>query len=294
MRHCQGQQAGQPPKDAHLCIRAAVPTPQRTRPWSLPRIASFPRPEPFPPSHDSATSFRRATLVDDVRSAYLDDAEPEAISHAIRAVLERRGAMVTEHRHSRVRFEGLRSHALTWSRAGYVGIYQAQGEREAEVRLQLRARWPWRLLLTVAITNVALLVFAIITNPPGTTWSILAILGGLALIATSMVHIGTLRSVRAEEKDLMDDLDTELAHIPDVEILTDEERELRTLESELEGEIVKRRLDADRPAKEKGSRFTLKPKPSTASQEDRRAQLLARKAELEARKAERDAHEPKP
>jgi hypothetical protein len=235
-----------------------------------------------------------------VRSAYLDDAEPEAISHAVRAVLERRGALVTEHRHSRVRFTGLRPHKLSWMRAGYVGIYQAVGERAAEVRLVLRAKWPWRILWSVALANVLITLLAILTGPPGTTWSVLAIFCGLALIAAGIVYIATLKPVRAEERALIEEFDAELARIPDVEVVSDEERELQALEAELEGEIVRRRLEAARPARVKGARFSLRPGKKTAdapeeSPEERRARLLARKAELEAAKAAREQREePRP
>ena len=189
-----------------------------------------------------------------MRSAFLDDAEPEVISTAIRGVLERRGALITEHRHSRVRFAGMRPHTLSWSRAGYVGIYQPLGEREAEVRLVLRARWPWRILWTVAFANVLIFLLTLATNPPGTTWSILAILCGLAITAAAVLYIGTLRAVRAEERALMDELDAAFKAIPDVEVMTDEDRELAQLEAELEGEIVRRKLDASRPPREKGKR----------------------------------------
>jgi hypothetical protein len=64
---------------------------------------------------------------------------------------------------------------------------------------------------------------------------------------------------------------------------------------------VRRRIEAARPPREKGKRFTLKPskagaKAEAGSDEDpeeRRARLLARKAELEARRAQQQ-EEPKP
>lgn len=227
-----------------------------------------------------------------MRSAFLDDAQPEAISHAVRDVLEKRGALVSEHRHSRIRFHGLRPSALSWSRAGYVGIYQALGESEAEVRLHLRARWPRRILITVATVNVVVFLLTASLNPPGTTWSVLAILTGLALIAAGVVHVGTLKGVRDEERALMLDLEAAFRQLPDAEVASDEERELRALEAELEGELVARRIERARPAPEKGRRFGLRPKKAEAEPEDaadvdaRRAQLLARKAELEARRRE--------
>lgn len=229
-----------------------------------------------------------------MRSAYLDDADPEAVSHAVRDVLERKGALIYEHRHSRVRFHGLRPHKMSWMRAGYVGIYQALGEREAEVRLILRARWPWRILWTVSIVNVLVLLVALATNPPGTTWSILAILGGLALVIAGVLYVGTLKSVRAEERALLEEFEAELEKLPDVDVQTDDEREIRELEAELEGEIVRRRLEKNRAPRAKGSRFTLRPgrkNDAAAPEEDvaaHRERLLARKAELEARVRERE------
>ena len=233
-----------------------------------------------------------------VRSAFLDDAEPEAISHAVRDVLERRGALISEHRHSRVRFHGLKPRAMSWPRAGYVGIYQPLGEREAEVRLLLRARTPWRLLLTVCVVNVLLLVLAFATNPPPTAWTLLAIFGGLALLAAALLYVGTLKSVREEERAIMAEFEQAFGQIPDVDIETDEERELRELEAELEGEVTRRRIAAARPPREKGRRFSLRPGRKAApedeeSPEARRERLLARKAELEARLRERDAAQPR-
>lgn len=238
-----------------------------------------------------------------MRSAYLDDADPEALSHAVRGVLERRGALVTEHRPRRVRFGGYRPHAMSWPRVGYVGIYQALGEREAEVRLLVRAQWPWRILWTVSIVNVVLLLFAIVTNPPGTVWTMLAILGGLALVAASVLYVGTLKSVREDERGILAEFETEFEKLGDVDVETDDERELRELEAELEGEITKRRIDANRPPKapnEKGKRFSLRPgkkadeRADDESPEQRRERLLARKAELERKLRERQAAEEEP
>lgn len=243
------------------------------------------------------TSERVASLV---RAAFLDDADPEAVSHAVRDVLERRGALVSEHRHSRIRFHGLRPKGLSWMRAGYVGIYQPLGEREVEVRLWLRARWPWRILWTVCITNLALLFIALAANAGGTTWSVFAILGGLALIVAGLTYVATIKGVRAEERAIIDDFEKQFEALPDVEVMTDEERELAALEAELEGEITRKTIEASRPPPEKGGRFRLRPgkkardaapAPEGETPEEKRARLLARKAELEAKRAE-DAREP--
>lgn len=238
-----------------------------------------------------------------MRSAYLDDAEPEAISHAVRDVLEKRGALISEHRHSRVKFHGLKPHKMSWARAGYVGIYQHLGEREAEVRFYVRARMPWRILWTVSVVNVLFLVFAFATNAAPTAWTMLAIFGGLALVAATVLYVGTLKSVRNEERAIMDEFERAFGTIPDVDVVDEEARELARLEAELEGEIVRRKIEANRPPpvkREKGKRFSLRPgkkgeregEGADETPEERRERLLARKAELEARKREREAGAP--
>lgn len=235
-----------------------------------------------------------------MRSAYLDDAEPEAISHAVRDVLEKRGALISEHRHSRVKFHGLKPARLSWPRAGYVGIYQHLGEREAEVRFFLRARIPWRLLWTVCVVNVFLLIFAFATNAAPTAWTMLAIFGGLALVGAGVLYVGTLKGVRNEERAIMEEFERAFQAIPEVDVVTAEERELAQLEAELEGEITRRRIEANRPPRAKGARkFSLRPGKKTEeasagedeTPEQRRERLLARKAELEARRDERAAAE---
>lgn len=225
-----------------------------------------------------------------VRSAFLDEAQPEQLSRAVRDVLERRGALVVEHRHSRVRFTSQAGRSLSWLRSGYVGIYQHAGEQEAEVRLRLRARWPWRILWIVALANVLVTAVAFVVNPNGTTWSLLAIVTGFALLAAGLVYVATLKGVREDERRLMEEFEAEFERdLPEASVESEEERELRELEAALEGEITRRRLDRSRPAPA-GRRFSLQPRKGSAEEtpEDRRARLLARKAELEARRRERE------
>lgn len=244
-----------------------------------------------------------------MKRAFLDDARPADVSHAVRDVLERRGALVSQHVSSRVRFHGLPTgtrHA--WTRAGYVGIYQRLGEKEVEVRLLLRARWPWRILFAVALLNVLAAILVVATNPPPNTWIFVAFVGGFSLLVAAILHVNTLRPVRDEERLLMDDFEAEFRRvIPSLHVEDDETRRLREAELELEGEVVARRVAKARrlePAPEraprKGLRFALRPgrkaPPSPAepaqgadapaeTPEERRARLLARKAELEAQRA---------
>lgn len=232
-----------------------------------------------------------------MQAAYLADAQPEAVSHAVRDVLERRGALVREHRPSRVLFDGPPTgEPWSWTRTGYVGIFQHLGEKEVEVALRLRARWPARILWIVALANVILAVATAILNPPGTTWFLMAMLTGFALLVAALVQVGTLKRVRAEERRLIAEFEEEFAKgLPQAVVETQEERELREAEAALEGELTRRRVDRERrpAAKPQGSRFRLRPKkeepaatqPASADDlEARRQALLARKAELEAKR----------
>ena len=262
----------------------------------------------------SQTSWRRTWSHSVVKAAFVEDAEPEAVSHAVRDVLERRGALVNEHLHSRVRFRGLQPEKHAWSRAGYVGIYQRTGERDVEVRLILRAQWPYRILVTVALLNVLGILTTIVLQPSGTVFFSVAFLAAFALLTAAILYVGTLKHVREEERALMEDFETEFhADVPGARVLDEEERELAELEAELDAEIERRRLAERRKREPKPARakpafpsFTLRPgakKPKStepraavreASDEDleaRRARLLARKAELEAKRREIEQRE---
>lgn len=269
-----------------------------------PPYASDEAPEgaPAPPLKDGlGKAFRSRACRQGVKALFLDNAQPGEVAHAVRDVLERRGMLVSEHRSSRIRFRGtLEGARHTWSREGYVGVYQRVGEREVELRLLLRALWPYRIFWAVALVNVVLALLVIVSNPPGTTWFLVAFLGGLALLSAGLVHVGTFKPVRREEESLLADIRAELvAHVAHERMETGEEREDRLFEEGVLGEVEKVRVDAVRkaeaPAKPAGRRFALMPgkkdapaSPPGESAEEKRARLLARKAELEAKQQDRE------
>lgn len=244
-----------------------------------------------------------------VKTAYLDDARREDVLHAVRDVLHRREALITTHATSRVVFEGYcPGGTWTWSRKGYVGVFQHVGEPEVEVRLVLRAKWPHRILWLVALFNVIAALATVIVNPDGTTWFAVAAVCGLALIVASLLYVNTLKPVRREERELMADFEAEFQNLESADLETEEERELRLFEEELAGEVERSRIKAARKA-DRGSgtrapfKFprpnfdlrrpktdearTLEPQGPPAAEEtpaEKRERLLKRKAELEALK----------
>lgn len=231
-----------------------------------------------------------------MKRAFLDEGDPEQIALAVRGVVERRGGLVSEHIARRVRFTDQPA-GRAWLRAGYVGLYQPLGEPQVEVRLVLRARWPWRILWGVAALNLALALLLVVTSPDGNTWFLAAFVGGFALLAAALVHVATLQPVREEEAAWMTAFEEEIhREIPQAAIEDAFAHERREAELELEGEIAQRRVSRARksapkpPKAEKGKRFSLRPKAKEPeppaepeeSPEERLARLRARKAELEA------------
>lgn len=199
-----------------------------------------------------------------MRSAFLEDADPSAVSHAVRAELERRGALVTEHVSTRVRFRSRPEERWSWTRSGYVGLYQPYGERDVEVRLILRARWPHRIFWGTAAVVLGLCLLTVILNPPGTTWFLVAFLGGFALLVSSLLYVNTLRGVREEERAFMEAFEEAVRlEAAAGSLHRAEEHELAALEEEIEGELERRRVQRDEKAAKaaapaKAPRFKLK------------------------------------
>lgn len=194
-----------------------------------------------------------------MKSLYLDEADPEALSHAVREVLQAQGWYVSEHRHSRVRFFGTPPGArFSWTRDGYVGIYQPLGETSAEVRVRVRARWPWRILLAVAAVDLVACIATFLVNPGGTGWSLVAILTGFSLLVAGLVYVNTLSRARAEERALADAFEASFAALPDAQVEREDARLARTQEAQLEGEIVHAQIERQREPSPRG-RFSLRP-----------------------------------
>lgn len=182
-----------------------------------------------------------------MRSAFLEDADPAGASHAVRRVLDARGALVREHASARVRFLAQAPDGRwSWTREGYVGLYQPYGERDLEVRLVLRARFPYRVFWATAAVVLAVCGLTILLNPPGTTWFVVAFTGGLALLVATLLYVNTWRPVREEERVLMLAFEEEFQREGVASALErEDEREMHALEADLAGEVERRRVESD-------------------------------------------------
>lgn len=181
-----------------------------------------------------------------MRAAFLEDADPAAVAHAIRGELDRRGALVSEHVSTRVRFQSRPADRWSWTRAGYVGLYQAYGEKDVEVRLLLRARWPHRIFWGTAVAVLVLCLLTILIDPPGTTWFLVAFAGGFALLVSTLLYMNTWRGVREEERAIMEGFEAAIrAAAAAGELRRPEDRELEALEADIEGELERRRVKRD-------------------------------------------------
>lgn len=235
-----------------------------------------------------------------MKTAYLEDANQDAVSEAVTTRLKERDALVTVHTHSRVRFEGLTTgERYSFPRSGYVGVYHHTGESEVELRLKLDARLPARLFYGTCIAIPVAFALLLALDAEAGLWSGTTIFLGFAFVATLLLYVGTFRATRRLERELFDDLLSFVRAIPLAprEVVSEEDRELSEFEAALEAEVLERRLAEERKSrpvaaapKQPGgaSRFSLGRKREAAaapepaeSPEEKRARLLAKREELE-------------
>ncbi len=256
-----------------------------------------------------------------MKVAYVEDSVPERVSAVIQDVLTSRGAILTEHTPSHVRFEGLPwplvpprdgdddaeprppSRSLSFDRGGYVGTYQHTGETDVEVRLSLRAHGParafWRLVLVELIVALAIIIW----NPTAAVWLVSAAVLYVILAVAFLVYLGTWRTSLTAERALFDlflvslrERAGELAAEDEegAAVLTERELKLRRFDEEVEAEILKKRLADER----KRGRVAVSPAADASVVEDdaddgddddeaveaKRAQIEALRARLAAQK----------
>lgn len=235
-----------------------------------------------------------------MKTAYLEDANQDAVSEAVTTRLKERDALVTVHTHSRVRFEGLSTgERYAFPRAGYVGVYHHTGESDVELRLRLDARLPARLFYGTCVAIPVAFAVLLALDAAAGLWSGATILLGFAFVATLLLYVGTFRATRKLERELFEDLLSFVRAIPLAprEVVSEEDRELREFEAALEAEVLERRLAEDRrsrpvaaaPKQQAGAaRFPFGRKREAApapapdeSPEAKRARLLAKREELE-------------
>ncbi|HWH09316.1 MAG TPA: hypothetical protein VNX21_08955 [Candidatus Thermoplasmatota archaeon] len=185
-----------------------------------------------------------------MRSTFLEDADAAVVAHTVRRVLDARGVLVREHASARVRFLAQAPDGRwSWTREGYVGIYQPYGERDVEVRLILRARAPYRLFWGTAATVLLLSALTLLANPPGTTWFLVAFTGGLALLVATLLYMNTWRPVREEERALLAAFEEEFQREGVAAALErEEEHASHAMEADLEAEVERRRLEREAKA----------------------------------------------
>ncbi len=177
-----------------------------------------------------------------MKVAFVEDADPERVSETIQATLKSRGAILTEHTPSHIRFEGVEwplplpdesrtrdsaadaaadppdadaraaspakrdvpRGARSFLRGGYVGTYQHAGEHDVEVRLKVFAQGPVRWFWRAVVIELVIALIVIVWNPPATIWIGTAVLLYLSLALAFLVYVGTWRTSRRAEQALFD------------------------------------------------------------------------------------------
>ncbi len=239
-----------------------------------------------------------------MKTAHLEGADQSGVAQLVADVLKARGALVTEHTHSHVRFGGLRPEGFSFAKSGYVGVYHHVGEREVELRLRVEATVPSRLLWVTVVFDLvaALLLFAV--DPPSSTWVTTGAFLYALLLAALLLYLGTWRSTWHAEAETFDAILQRLREPGATEgrVRTGEDVALAQVEEAIEGEIAERRLRADlaanpppKPARwsflarllpKRGARAPAAPDRGADDAAAKRARADALRAEIERRRRE--------
>lgn len=194
------------------------------------------------------------------RTLLLAEAKHRDVIRLVREVLEARGALLDELTHARTVFEGLGGGAH-FRRGGYVGAYQAVGEKGVEVLVEAWATGPrtafWA---TVGVELLAVLaIFA--ASPPSVVWYVAAIVLWLWLAVASLVYYLTFRGSRALEDELASLL-AERFRAAGWRIVGEEEQLEQRIRARLEAEVKERELAARRAAEPAEPRSARRAKPA--------------------------------
>lgn len=145
------------------------------------------------------------------RLIYVEEAEQARISEGVAKVVREMGGVVDTHTPSVVEFEHLNPGGrYSFSKAGYVGIYQRFGERGLELVLQVFAVSPYRLFWTTVVLELLVVGLIFGAGPPIAVWFLASLVLWAALVAAALIYLGTWYSSRQLEAEMLDRVRTEV------------------------------------------------------------------------------------
>ncbi len=229
-----------------------------------------------------------------MKLAYLKEADQEEVARTVREVLQNRGARITEHTRSHTRFDGVRDDDSGFTKGGYVGTYQHVGEREMQLRFDVKATITRRMLWRTVTVELLVLLLLLLWNPSPNTWVVAGALLWIVLVATALLHLLTRRSSNRLEEMLLDATLEELQGAT-TEALRQEDRELQRLEEEVEAQVLGERLKAKRRQSADGTDDTGDPSDSEGERRDLLERIRGLRERIASARAEdEDAGEPDP
>ena len=185
------------------------------------------------------------------------EAKQAQVLHLAKEAVEARGALLDEVTHARIVFEGVRSPG-SFARGGYVGVYQAVGDKTVEVLVEAYATGPrqawWATVALQALAVVALLAI----SPPSSVFFLASLALWPWLLAAGLLYYLTLRGSRQLEDELHASMLAKLreAGLPVLDEAALLERRVRErLEGERkEGELARAKAQAPRAKGRLGGR----------------------------------------
>lgn len=194
------------------------------------------------------------------RALLLTEARPADVARLVREALVRRGARIDEQTHARTVFEDLVV-AGGFSRGGYVGTYQAVGEKQVEVLVDVWATRPRQVFWGTVVLELLLIPVMFLASPPSAVFFLMALaLWGWLAVAALLYYL-SFRASNALEAELADDVRAALAGAG-LQVLDEEQQLERRIRAKLEGEVKQRELEARPPPPRRGLLAKGEPAPA--------------------------------
>lgn len=173
--------------------------------------------------------------------AFLEGTDAQPVSDAATRALTRRGAIVDEHTPTHVVFEGLALDAHRFDRGGVLTLTQPALEKEVELRLRVRSRLTGSVFWWVVSVELAIALLTFVVGPRPSTWFAIGVALWAIFLVVGLVHLGTIPSSRAAERDLLREILEEARPVA-ARVLTDEDRQRAEAEEEVDAEVLERDL----------------------------------------------------
>jgi hypothetical protein len=177
------------------------------------------------------------------RTLLLPEARQAEVARLVREELVARGARLDEQTPARTVFEDLPGPAGGFRRGGYVGTYQAVGEKRVEVLAEVYAHGPRQAFWGVVGLGLLATLALFVASPPSAVFFLASLLLWGLLVAVAVLYHLTGSASRALEEDLVRSFEARFREAGWA--VLDEEQQLEQgIRARLEGELKQREVAA--------------------------------------------------